>query len=41
MLAPDGAVIGIVSSKLVRDDLEGLGFGIEIGDALRSVGIRH
>lgn len=41
MLAPDGTVIGIVSSKLVGPDIEGLGFGIEIGDALRSVGIRH
>ena len=41
MLRLDGTVVGIVTSKLVAADVEGLGFGIEIGDALRSVGIRH
>ena len=37
--ADDGTVIGIVSSKLVRDDIEGIGFGVSIYDALSVLGV--
>jgi S1-C subfamily serine protease len=35
-----GETIGVASAKLVRKDVEGIGFAIDIHDALRSVGIR-
>lgn len=38
--ASSGRVIGIVSTKLVRSDIEGIGFGITIVDALRVLGVR-
>ncbi|HUP00647.1 MAG TPA: trypsin-like peptidase domain-containing protein [Gemmatimonadota bacterium] len=37
--AADGTAIAIVSSKLVRDDVEGIGFGITIFDALEVLGV--
>lgn len=40
MVAPDGTVVGIVTSKLTGDEIEGLGFGVEIEDALRRLGVR-
>jgi hypothetical protein len=35
-----GVVVGIVSSKVVREGVEGLGFAVSIGDALSSIGVR-
>ena len=35
-----GNVVGVVSMKLRGEALEGLGFGVDIGDALRAVGVR-
>jgi len=39
--ATSGEVVAITSSKLVGPDLEGLGFGIAIMDAMRILGIRY
>jgi hypothetical protein len=36
--AASGEVLGIVSWKVVSEDIEGLGFGVAIGDALRGTG---
>lgn len=38
--ASNGSVIGIVSTKLVRSDIEGIGFGTTIDDALRVLGVK-
>lgn len=35
-----GAVVGIVSSKVVEEGVEGLGFAVSITDALSSLGVR-
>lgn len=37
--AASGRVIGIVTSKLVDEQIEGIGFGVAVGDALRVVGV--
>ena len=40
MINSDNQVISIVTLKFVSEDIEGMGFGIEINDALRALGIR-
>ena len=37
--AASGRVLGIVTSKLVDEQIEGIGFGVAIDDALRVVGV--
>ena len=41
MLEPSGKVVAIVTWKVTADNVEGVGFGIEIADALIRLGIRR
>ena len=38
--ASSGEVIGVVQSKIIAEAVEGLGFGVAIGDAMRVLGIK-
>ena len=41
MLNEAGQVVGIIAWKVAAEGVEGIGFGIEIGDALNRLGIRR